>query len=97
MREGTSVKYYKKKRLFYADSLTEEQKKLIKEMFFGPYKSEWKDKSGIVDNRDAVIAKRINVSKNMVCAYITEISMEHYKEVVKLREKLTVKDEKQWE
>lgn len=59
--------------------LTEKDKENIWQMFFGPYKEEWKDSKGIVDNHDITISKRLKMPKDTVCNYITERLNNHFK------------------
>lgn len=83
MRAGSQIKYQNRFRTEV--TLTPDQEDLIAEMFFGPYKKEWKNLNGIVDNRDSIIAERIGVSISLVCTYTDRISREHMKNVLKLR------------
>lgn len=53
--------------------LTEEEKTQINTMFFGPYKKEWKDEYGIVNNSDEAIGERLNIPTRVVSRYIYEI------------------------
>jgi hypothetical protein len=55
----------------------------IKRMFFGPYKPEWKDENGIVDNTDSTIAKRVNLSHGSVAFHTNKLSEEHYNNFLK--------------
>jgi len=64
-------------------TLSEEQEKEIHTMFFGPYKKEWKDKKGIVDNTDSTIAKRMKLETSVVANVITRICKAHFKKVLK--------------
>lgn len=64
--------------------LTEKQEKEIYTMFFGPYKEEWKDKKGIVDNSDSAIAKRMKLSTFIVNYATAKICKEHFDRIEKL-------------
>ena len=83
MREGIDFK--KCNRAKPSSSLTTEQKETIKDMFFGPYKEEWKSFDGIVDNTDSTIAKRLGVTMTLVSAHTERICKEHLNNVIKLR------------
>jgi hypothetical protein len=62
--------------------LTDEDKKNIRRMFFGPYKKEWRDVTGQVDNRDDVIAKRLGLPYDNVKRYTIKIDKLHYQEII---------------
>ena len=68
-------------------SLTPKQQKEAYFMFFGPYKQEWKDEKGFVDNTDATIARRLKVSERVVCSFINKIVKEHFRQVIEMRMK----------
>ena len=55
----------------------------IETMFFGPYKPEWKDAKGRVDNSDSAIGKRLNLSSFFVAFHTNKISEAHFKRVIK--------------
>lgn len=59
--------------------LTQEDKDKIYRMFFGPIKKEWRTETGIVDNSDETIAKRLNLATPNVSRYIAIIEEEHFK------------------
>ena len=54
------------------------QKELIIRMFYGPYEDRWRDKNGIIDNRDNVIAQRMNIKTATVAQFL----IKHLKEIV---------------
>lgn len=56
--------------------------KEITEMFFGPYRPEWYNQKGIVDNTDVVIAKRLGVDSGFVAFHTNKISEEHFRKVI---------------
>lgn len=58
--------------------LSEDDKYNILEMFWGPYKEEWKDNKGVVDNRDSTIAKRLGLPRNIVEAFISNNVKTHF-------------------
>lgn len=62
--------------------LTDKEKEDIRGMFFGPYKKEWRDETGRVDNRDDVIAKRLGLPYDNVMRYIITLDKEHYQEII---------------
>ena len=64
--------------------LTKEHKDLIHQMFFGPFKDEWRDEKGFVDNRDDVIAKRLGVSLKAVSHQIEFQLNSHFSKLVHL-------------
>ena len=64
--------------------LTREQEEDIYVMFFGPYKPEWKDKKGIVDNSDSAIAKRMKLPVHVVSNSISRICNDHFDEIARL-------------
>ena len=68
--------------------LTEEQKAEIHTMFFGPYKPEWRDYDGIIDNRDETIAKRLGINVSLVSSYIARIELKHFRKVMAEHERV---------
>ncbi len=56
------------------ENLTNEQKEQIEIMFFGPFKEEWKDDDGLVDNSVITIAKRVNGNQSRVNLYINKVA-----------------------
>lgn len=62
-----------KKKRTNNEQLTEEQKEMVIRHFKGPFKPEWFDKDGILDNRDKVIAKRLGVGYAQVEKITREI------------------------
>lgn len=82
MREGiTSV--VEKERKKPVPHLAKAERELVYEMFFGPYKPEWKNEKGIVDNRDCEIAKRMGIETGVVSAYTEKIASIHFTSVIK--------------
>lgn len=65
--------------------LTDEEKEMIRTMFFGPYLDEWKV-NGIVDNRDLTIAKRLGIHKSKICGYIDIILRKHIEKSISINE-----------
>lgn len=53
-------------------------------MFFGPYKDEWKNKNGIVDNSDTAIGKRLGFEAYLISSYTTKICKDHFEKIAKL-------------
>ena len=84
MRKRDDARISKKKP---AERLSREQQNLAREMFFGPYKPEWRDSEGIVDNRDSTIAKRIGVETGAISAYTEKIATVHFTKVLKSKQK----------
>ena len=68
-------------RILSPSEWTEEQKELVWRMFFGPYKEEWRDANGIVDNKDTTIAERTGLSYKSVLNYIAMRLKDHMCEV----------------
>ena len=66
--------------------LTEEQKKNIELMFFGPYLDEWRDSKGLVDNSDEAIANRLGLARATVSGYITRVLNQREKIIAFQRE-----------
>lgn len=64
-----------------------EEKEMIYQMFFGPFKDEWRDRGGLVDNSDIAIANRLNLSLQQVSGYIALILEKHFIRVRELRDK----------
>lgn len=62
-------------------TLTDQQKNDIWQMFFGPYKDEWRDANGIVENADSDISKRLNIPKYAVIKYLILACNEYFKEL----------------
>ena len=60
--------------------LTETEQELIHRMIFGSFEKEW-FVNGVLDNRDAVIAKRISRPTAMVGSFISKIVTNHFNEV----------------
>ena len=58
-------------------SLSIDEMKNICTQFFGPYKNEWRDKNGIVDNSDTKIAKRLGLDTDRVSDYTSLILKNH--------------------
>jgi len=81
MRERISLKNKEKH-----EALTEKQRDSVYMMFFGPYLPEWRDKKGLVDNRDSEIASRLKVNTSLVSHYTELISREHFKRISKIEE-----------
>jgi hypothetical protein len=65
-------------------NLTDEQKELVYQMFFGPYREEWKE-NGIVENSEKVIAERLGVPFKAVYNEIEKLVNAHFKKIEKLR------------
>lgn len=61
--------------------LSKENIKDIKEMFLGPYKDEWRDKNGIVDNTDVTIARRLKLPFHAVSFHTNRLCHELIKVV----------------
>ena len=61
--------------------LTNEQKEMIRRYLFGPFKREWYDKKGILDNRDTTIAEDLNLSLYSVRAYTSKITNKHFNNI----------------
>ena len=61
-------------------SLTYEDKEIIRTMFWGPYKEEWKDKEGVVDNSDRAIANRLGMDFRVVGAFTARDTIKHFKQ-----------------
>ena len=55
-------------------TLSTEQKKQILTMTYGPYKDEWRDKCGIVNNSDRHIADRLGLKTMTVTAFSSYFS-----------------------
>lgn len=66
--------------------LTKEQTDLIDEMFWGPYKPEWKDKKGRVENGDGIISRRLGVKECNVSTYTDKISQAHFRRIEEERD-----------
>jgi hypothetical protein len=66
--------------------LDENEKGKIREMFWGPYKAAWRDKNGIVDNRDDVIAKRLNLPYGLVTIFITRDVERYFNRLISNKE-----------
>ena len=58
------------------NSLSKQDKDLVMSMFWGVDRV--KDENGIVDNRDSVIAKKINKPKKVVSQFIANTIKEHF-------------------
>jgi uncharacterized membrane protein YbaN (DUF454 family) len=65
-------------------SLSEDEKKSIYTMFFGPYIEEWRNEKGIVENSDETIAKRLSLTVSIVSWYTNTICQAHFKKIEKL-------------
>lgn len=65
--------------------LPNEQRSLITQMFFGPFKDEWKCPKGFVDNRDKTIAKRLNISFDVVRWELENQLNSHFEKIITLR------------
>ena len=61
--------------------LSKEQKATIGIMLFGPYVDSWRDKDGIVDNRNSTIAERLGLKTMTVNGEITRQLKEHFENV----------------
>ena len=61
--------------------LNNKVQKKIRTMFFGPYLDEWRDKEGIVDNRDTAIADRLNLPISVTSTYIRELLNKHFEDM----------------
>lgn len=68
----------------FVPALSDEEKRMVHIMFFGPYIDEWRLKNGIVDNSDATIAKRLNLSVTAVSGHTERICKDHFKMIEKL-------------
>lgn len=51
--------------------LSKEEKKKVLRMLFGPYKKEWYNKKGVVENSDRIIAKRLGLNRHAVSDFTT--------------------------
>ena len=58
--------------------LSDEEREVIWRMFFGPYKDEWKDGNGIVQNSDRDIAERLNIPITVVAQFIIARLDKHF-------------------
>lgn len=70
----------------FRNFLEEHEKEQVREMFWGPYKPEWRLPNGIVDNSDEAIATRLNLSLTAVCQFIVRECEQHWNRVITLRE-----------
>lgn len=56
----------------------EETKRDILDMLFGPYKTEWRSSSGIINNSDKDIADRLGISLSTVSVYSNSASEKRF-------------------
>lgn len=52
--------------------LSKEEKEKVLVMLFGPYKKEWYNKKGVVENSDRIIAKRLGLNRHAVQDFTTD-------------------------
>lgn len=65
--------------------VSKEKVEEIETMFFGPYKDEWRDFNGIVDNTDETIAMRVGLAVGTTSHVISRLCKKHWNKVTKLR------------
>lgn len=58
--------------------ISDENKQLIKEMLFGPYRNEWRDSSGIVINDDITISERLGIPRKTIANFTSELDRIHF-------------------
>lgn len=58
--------------------LTEEDRIMIELMFWGPYRPEWKNRKGLVENGDETIGKRLSIKTVIVSRYTELLCAEHF-------------------
>ena len=73
------------KQRIYQNKISKEVKDLVWQMFMGPYLPNWKDKDGIVENSDSIIAKRVGLPRVTVTKLLADRSKEHNKNIGKER------------
>ena len=62
--------------------LTDEQKELVRRYLFGPFKKEWYDEDGVLDNSDRRIAEDLGVPLRCISPLTSKLTEKHFKENV---------------